>query len=91
MSALLRDQDLTRSARASRPAHGWRNRMWFERVVQFKDGGVRGPGVWLAQLTYPSAEIAETRAMEWLRVHAAHGHPFGAVSWIEAVPVGDAE
>lgn len=91
MSALLRDEDLTRSARASRPARAWRNRMWSERVVQFRDGSVRGPGVWLAHLTYPSAEIAETRATEWLQVHAAHGYPFGAVSWIEAVPIEDAE
>lgn len=49
------------------PPKRWRNRWRHEKDVVFESGFRAGPSVHLGPSVFPSREIAEERAAEWLR------------------------
>lgn len=51
------------------PPKRWRNRWRHTRDVVFESGVRAGPSVHLGPSVFPSREIAEERAAEWLRDH----------------------
>ena len=60
--------DPRHEARARKaPPKRWRNRWRHERNIVFESGFRAGPSVHLGPSVFPSREIAEERAAEWLR------------------------
>lgn len=73
-----------------KPPNQWRN-MWFLRcVVAFPDGTTAGPGKHVTSNVYPTAEIAEQKAMEILGgVHPVIFDLLGAVEYLRPIPAED--
>jgi hypothetical protein len=61
------------------PPQRWRNRYWFAReikvpVLPSHPGGLYGPGIFVPHFTWPSRDIAETKAKEGLERHHARDY-----------------
>ncbi len=67
------------------PPKRWRNRWRHEKDVVFESGFRAGPSVHLGPSVFPSREIAEERAAEWLRDHPEIVAMCGVV-YLGAVP-----
>lgn len=59
----------TRARMRLAPSKRWRNRWRHTKEVVFSDGFRAGPSVHLGSQVFPSREIAEERAAEWMRDH----------------------
>ena len=71
------------------PPRRWRNRWRHEKDVVFESGFRAGPSVHLGPSVFPSREIAEERAAEWLRDYPDIVDMCG-VTYLGAVPDPDA-
>jgi hypothetical protein len=55
--------------RPTAPAKRWRNRWRHTKKVVFESGFSAGPSEHLGPSVFPSREVAEQRAADWLRDH----------------------
>lgn len=67
------------------PAKRWRNRWFHSKDVVFASGFRAGPSEHLGPSIFPSREVAEQRADDWLREHADIVEMCG-VHYLGAVP-----
>ncbi|HEX5007908.1 MAG TPA: hypothetical protein VFV70_12390 [Hyphomonadaceae bacterium] len=70
------------------PPKRWRNRWRHEKDVVFESGFRAGPSVHLGPSVFPSREVAEERAVEWLRDYPDIVEMCG-VTYLGAVPDPD--
>ena len=75
----------TCARKAPAPAKRWRNRWRHTKDVVFSDGVRAGPSVHLGPQVFPSREIAEERAIEWLRDYPEAVELCGVI-YLGAVP-----
>lgn len=66
MSLKLKERGEAR--RLARQKGYWRSRWHSERDCHFQEG-VQPAGVWLGLKRWPSAEIAEQKALDWMAMH----------------------
>ena len=67
------------------PPKRWRNRWRHTKDVVFESGFRAGPSVHLGPSVFPSREVAEERAAEWLRDHPDVVEMCGVI-YLGAVP-----
>jgi hypothetical protein len=61
---------------AARRRGYWRSRWHSERDCQFAEG-VQKAGVWLGIRRWPSAEVAEQKALDWMATHQDAAEAYG--------------
>ena len=84
MGDIAEPDQRTRARKATAPSKRWRNRWRHTKDVVFSDGVRAGPSVHLGQQVFPSREIAEERAAEWLREYPDVVELCGVI-WLGAV------
>jgi hypothetical protein len=74
MTVKLKERSETR--RVARRKGYWRNRWHSERDCHFIEG-IQPAGVWLGMRRWPSAEVAEQKALDWMAMHQEAMKGFG--------------
>ena len=83
----LRVEERRKTRQVSRRSGYWRSRWHSKQDCQFAEG-MQKAGVWLGIRRWPSAEVAEQKALDWMAVHwsaaEAHGITFLGVVFFPA-------
>lgn len=81
---------LLEDLKISEPAKRWRNKYWTLAALQWDDSPSDGPGEFLGANVFPSKEIAEQKAQEFVvklyRAQARHGFSH-VIKHIRAFPL----